>query len=243
MRTLRTLLICIAGTLPLATHAASTPLMQPLSDTDMEDVVGQQGIALNLEFRVNMKADGQPVDASECPTVGALTGGSSCRMAFALPDLTGAWIVTKNFRGLNRLNNIWVDAVKLGGSTIHRDLTTYMGGYNPNDRPAMQFTAGNWATALAGGTTTYNNYLNSATYADFETALYLESLGAEFDSGSQPGYLRNAVPGAPLGLRIAHGNSLVPDPNNPPDVMFGPYGNEPAKIRLDGRLQIHGFGF
>lgn len=235
------ILLIVAGLWPAAAMAALP--MESLSDEAMEEVSGQQGIALNLEFRINAKADGQPVDSSECPTVGALTGGASCRMAFALPDLAGAWIVLKGYRGLNKLTNIRLDATTFGGNSIHRDLATYMGGYDPNNKPAIQLTAGNWATALAGGATTYNTYLNTGTYNDFTTALNVERMSAEFDSGGVYGYLRDAIVGTPISIRIAHGNGLVPDPNNPPDVMFGPYTNDPARIRLDGRLQIHGFGF
>lgn len=235
------LFLVAAGLWPVAAMAALP--MESLTDEAMEEVAGQQGIALNLEFRINAKADGQPVDSAECPTVGALTGGASCRMAFALADLNGAWIVLKGYRGLNKLTNIRLDATTFGGNSVHRDLASYMGGYDPNNKPAIQLTAGNWATALAGGATTYNTYLNTGTYQDFTTALNVERLSAEFDSGGVPGYLRDAIAGAPISIRIAHGNGLVPDPNNPPDVMFGPYTNDPARIRLDGRLQIHGFGF
>lgn len=241
MNSARAFLLLLAAGLWPASAVAELP-MESLTDEAMEEVSAQQGIALNLEFRINAKADGQPVDSSECPTVGALTGGASCRVALALPDLAGAWIVLKGFRGLNKLNNIRLDATTFGGNSVYRDLATYMGGYDPNNKPAIQLTAGNWATALAAGASAYNTYLNTGTYQDFTTALSIERLSVEFDSGAVPGYLRDAIPGAPLSMRLAHGNGLVPDPNNPPDVMFGPYTNDPARIRLDGRLQVHGFG-
>ncbi len=219
--------------------------LQAMSDDDMELVAAQQGIALDMELRINAKADGEPVDSSECPTVGGLTGGSSCRLAIGLSDRMdgdGMWIVMKSYRGIIKLNNIRLDASSFGGSSTHRNLPA-MGGYDPNNKPALQLTAGKWATALATSSSAYNIYLNTPDYTDFTAALSIDRLSAEYDSGGQPGYLRNDIAGAALAMRMAHGIGLVPDPNNPPDVMVGPYTNEPARIRLDGRLQIHGFGF
>lgn len=223
--------------------------MQSLSDADMGDVLGQDGLAINLEFRINAKADGDPVESSECPTVAGLTGGASCRLAINLADRDGIWIVMKSYRGIIKLTNIRLDASVFGGSTIHRDITTYMGGYDPNNKPAIRLTSGNWANTLgancelAPASVSCNTYLNTASYTDATVALSIERLTAEFDAGGQPGYLLDAVPGAPLALRLAHGIGLVPDPDNPPDVKVGPYTNAPAQIRLDGRLQVHGFGF
>ncbi len=223
--------------------------MQTLSDADMGHVLGQDGLAINLEFRINAKADGDPVDASECPTVGGLTGGASCRLAINLADRDGIWIVMKSYRGILKLTNIRLDASVFGGSTIHRDITTYMGGYDPNNKPAIRLTAGNWANTaganceLAPTSASCNTYLNTPSYNDATLALSIERLTAEFDAGGQPGYLLDNVAGAPLALRFAHGVGLVPDPDNPPDVKVGPYTNTPAQIRMDGRLQVHGFGF
>ncbi len=244
MKISRTLpLIFLAGLLPTMAAAVIND-MQPLSEEAMSGISGQQGVALNIELRINMKEDGQPVDPSECPNVGALTGGSSCRLGLMLSDLPGAWITLKGFRGMNKFTNIRLDASTFGGNSIHRDITTYMGGYNPNNKPAIAVTAGNWATACTPlATAACNTYLNTPLYLDYITGLSLERLSAEFDLGATPGYMRDAVAGAPISLRLAHGNSLVPDPNNPPNVIFGPYGNEPAKIRLDGQFQLHGFGY
>lgn len=236
---------------PAGAHAVS-PEMPSLSDEDMDTVVGREGIAVSLELRINAKADGEPVDASECPTVGSLTGGASCRMGITFADRDGMWIALKSYRGILALKNIRLDASTFGGSSIHRDITTWMGSYDPNNKPAIRLTAGNWARSVGvnapncevnpTGANCYT-YMNQPNYNDFTAAVSIERLSAEFDSGGTPGYLRDAVSGAALAFRMAHGIGLVPDPNNPPDVMVGPYTNDPALIRLDGRLQIHGFGF
>lgn len=223
--------------------------MEALEEAEMNEVTAQQGISVSLEYRINAKEDGEPVDAAECPTVGALTGGASCRLALNYADRDGMWIVLKGYRGILALNNIRLDASTFGGSTVHRDLATYMGGYDPNNKPAIRLTSGNWANSTGANCEALPNsascrtYMNQPNYNDFTVAMYIERVSMEFDSGGTPGYLRDAVPGAAVSMRFAHGIGLVPDPDNPPNVKVGPYTNNPSLVRLDGRLQIHGFGF
>lgn len=269
-----------SGVIASSLAQADSSTMTALDDAGLEEVAAQQGIAFDLEYRINSKANGEVVDSSECPTVGALTGGASCRMAYSLADNSGMWIVAKNYRGLIKLTNIRIDATTLAAAwTSHTSGTaTGTGGvaaymnpnlcintsgctsasplssyYNPLSKPAFQLTSGNWATAKAVSTAAYNTYLNQPNYTDFVASLSTK-LTAEFDSNcatssgnttcsTKDGYLQNKVPGAPIALRMASGVSLIPDPDNPPDVITGPYGNAPAQVRLDGRLQIYGFGY
>lgn len=236
--------------------------MQSLDDSSLSEVAAQQGIAFDLEYRINTKADGEPVSAAECPTVGVLTGGTSCRIALSLAD-SGFWIVMKGYRGLIKLTNIRIDAVTTDAAytprtdgpdagTVGGDagyLNPYLAetGYNPTSKPALQLTAGNWADAGCAGTpgAACYTYLNRPNYTDLTGSLNIEKMTAEFDTSAsvKDGYLKNNVAGAPIAMRLAHGVGLVPDPNNPPDVMVGPYSNAPAQMRLDGRLRIFGFGY
>ncbi len=280
---------CIA--LLLLSQACAGSTLAALDDKDLSEVSAQQGITFDLEYRINTNADGSPVNTSECPNVGALTGGESCRMAYSLADSSGMWIVAKGYRGMIKLTNVRIDASTLAGDWTSRTSGSAAGTggkalymnpnlcidpagcfdangkpvndtsryYNPVGKPTFQLTAGNWATALgtsnaATGNPDYFTYLNQPNYTDFTTSLYVDRLTAEFDSGcstvngntsctNRDGYLQNKVKGAPIALRMASGVGYVPDPANPPDVMLGPYGNEPAKVRLDGHLQIYGFGF
>lgn len=272
-------MVCLA--LP-ALVWADTAGLTALDDASLSEVAAQQGIAFDLEYRINSTATGDPVGVSECPTVGALTGGESCRMAFGLADGSGMWIVAKGYRGIIKLTNIRIDAVNLAaGWTTRTDDpgTAQVGGdaaymnpnlcinvsgctsaspassyYSPGGKPSFQLSSGNWAAAKAVSTDAYNTYLNQPNYTDFTASLYVDRLTAEFDTGcttssgnttcsNRTGYLQNKVPGAPIALRLASGLSYVPDPDNPPDVKYGPYGNAPASVRLDGRLQIYGFGY
>lgn len=244
--------LLLLASLQAGAAMASAQAMEPLSEGEMEGVTGREGIAISLELRINAKADGEPVDSSECPTIGALSGGTSCRIGLTFADRDGMWIALKSYRGILALNNIRLDASTFGGNSVHRDITSYMGDYDPNNKPAIRLTAGNWARtdgvsppACETNPTGANcrTYMNQPNYSDFTAALSIDRLSAEFDSGGTPGYLLDNVSGAALSMRVAHGIGLVPDPDNPPDVKIGPYTNSPALIRLDGRLQIHGFGF
>ncbi|MFZ5755749.1 MAG: hypothetical protein ACOY3X_02475 [Pseudomonadota bacterium] len=230
--------------------------MAALSDETMADISGQQGIALNLEFRINAQADGSAVPASECPAYAGLAAGESCRLSLTFADRSGIWAVMKNYRGIIKLNNIWMDAVTLpNANSAYRDLTYIVS--DPNGDPAVQLRAGNWANAYNAGATsaTYYTFLNQSTYQDFTAALTIDKISAEYDCGAAvnaasgifvtgcsgatagwdgvdrvPGYLRNAVGGAALSMRMANGITLS---------SIAP--NAPAQIRLDGRLQLSGY--
>ncbi|MGH8493484.1 MAG: hypothetical protein ACRERR_10325 [Moraxellaceae bacterium] len=240
--------------------------MTMLDDSSLGEVAAQQGIAFDLEYRINSLANGDPVSTAECPTVGVLTGGASCRIAYSLADSSGMWIVAKGYRGTIKLTNIRIDAVTLAAAWTSRTSGTATGAggqaafmnpnlcinaagcistsaasnyYDPRSKPSFQLAAGNWATAMAAGSAAYNTYLNQPNYTDFTASLYVDRLTGEFDTGcttstgnttctTKEGYLQNNVPGAPIALRLSSG---------------GLNSNVPANIRLDGRLQIYGFGY
>jgi hypothetical protein len=232
--------------------------MESLDDESMGAVVAQQGIALDLEYRLNAKANGDPVDSSDCPSVGALTGGSSCRLAviFSGRDDAGSsdpmlqknpsWIVMKGYRAVVTLTNIGIDAVQLPSANVYNaaDTTLTAAGFDPKNKPAIQLTAEDWAgpCGTGVGTAACATYLNTSRFKEVGLALGISSVAMEYTSAGVPGYLRDETTATPLSIRVASGKGLIPDPNNPPDVMYGPYGNEPAQIRLDGRLRIYGFG-
>lgn len=239
-------------------HGYSADSMKPMTDEDLGMVSAKQGVAFNLEFRINAQADGSAVPSSECPTVAGLTGGSSCRLAVYLADHDGMWIVMKNYRGLIRLNNIRIDAVNLPASgSLRRDISSYLAGYDPNGKPAIQLTSGPWGVASAAGTnlssTTYYSFINQSSYNDLAVGLDIQRVSLEFDCGASvsgtiylsgcgsstagwdgndrvPGYLTDTISGAPLSVRMARG---ISSSNLAPTA--------PAQIRLDGRLQIFGY--
>lgn len=249
--TLALVLTLLASAVPAADTA-----MQPLSEDALADVRGQAGIAMDLEWRLNADASGNPIP---CPTVGSAT---DCRLALSFAERQGMWIVMKDYRGMVRLRNIWIDAANLpAGWTTHTvngtSQSPYLAGYDPRGKPAIQLTAGNWATALAGGATAFNTYLNSNAYNELTVSMNVARLSGEYNCAATvnnstgmhvggcsnatpgwddsytpdtldhvPGYLRDSVTGAAISLRMADGTA------NP---------NAPMQIRLDGRLQVFGY--
>lgn len=236
-------LLCAAGFVRAAPAGGAVHTMQALPEQTLADISAGDGIALNLEYRINADAAGNPV---ACPTAIMHSNGTpDCRLAMSFSDRLGIWLVMKDYRGILKLNNIWIDAVNSPPTyTTYTNngaaLNPYLQGYDPRNKPMMQLTAGNWATALAGGVATYNTYLNSNTYGDAAMFVNIARLTAEYNCGTInyaggihtacgstiPGYLRDAVTGAAISLRTANG---VVNPN------------DPAQVRLDGRLQIFGY--
>jgi len=245
----------IAVALLLSASALPAGELQELADDDMAAVGAQSGVSMDFEFRINALANGDPV---ACPTVGSAT---TCRLALNFAERNGIWVVMKDYRGIIRLSNIWVDASNLTNAwTTHTSggtvLNPALGGYDPRNKPAVQLTAGNWSNAFSAGATSaaYYTFLNANAYNEFTTSINIANLSGEYNCGAAidnangihtggcsaasagwdttltpnhvPGYLRNAVAGAAISLRMADG---VANPN------------APAQFRLDGRLQLSGY--
>lgn len=201
--------------------------MAELSETDLSGVAGQAGIAMNVEWAINASASGSTVTPVACPTSAMHANGTpECRIALEFADRAGIWLVMKNYYGLVRLNKVWVDAARTrstaSGYSNAASVARFPVAFNPNNLPAVQLSYDHSALAA---TTSF--------YGDAEMFLNVGRLTAEFDcapSGAPvvcgtatPGYLRDAVTGTPLSLRVADG------------------ANGTAQIRFDGKMQMYGF--
>lgn len=91
----------------------STPLvageLRALDDSELSDVTGQEGIALDVELRINTDASGAPLASlNDCSGV-----GNPCTLAVQFNNRLGGggeWLVLKDTYGLLRINNLWLDA-------------------------------------------------------------------------------------------------------------------------------------
>lgn len=91
----------------------SMPLMagelRALDDNELSDVTGQEGIALDVELRINTDASGAPLASlNDCSGV-----GNPCTLAVQFNNRLGGggeWLVLKDTYGLLRVNNLWLDA-------------------------------------------------------------------------------------------------------------------------------------
>lgn len=230
--------------------------LQPLSEDDLAGVRGQAGITMDFEWRLNADASGNPV---ACPTVGSAT---DCRLGLSFAERQGMWIVLKGYRGILRLRNIRIDAANLNpGWTTHTNAgaaqSPYLAGYDPRGKPAIQLTAGNWATALAGGATAYNTYLNSNVYSELTTSLNISQVTAEYNCAAAVNNSTGMHVGGCSAATAGWDDSFTPDSlDHVPGYLRSSVGgsaislrmadgttnpNAPAQFRLDGRLQIFGY--
>lgn len=92
---------------------AAAMAMSPLNDGDLSGITGREGIAIDLELRVNTDANGKPLQS-----LNYCSGNNNpCRLAFNFLNREsgavgqkGEWIVWKDYYGLTRINNLWIDA-------------------------------------------------------------------------------------------------------------------------------------
>src|SRR5690606_28074905 len=82
--------------------------MQALDEEALGNVTGQEGIALDLELRQNADADGNPL-----ASLGNCSGvGNPCLLGVQFnnrTDLGGEWLMIKDFYGVIRMNDLWLD--------------------------------------------------------------------------------------------------------------------------------------
>lgn len=80
-----------------------------LDDSELSGVTGQEGIALDVELRINTDASGAPLASlNDCSGV-----GNPCTLAVQFNNRLGGggeWLVLKDTYGLLRINNLWLDA-------------------------------------------------------------------------------------------------------------------------------------
>lgn len=114
----------VSAALPLLAADKSLPAMPTLGMVALDDgalsaIDGREGVAVDLELRVNADATGAPL-----ASLGGCTGNNNpCRIAFKFFNREsgstgnkGEWIVWKDYYGLTRINNLWIDAGQTPGT-------------------------------------------------------------------------------------------------------------------------------
>ena len=83
--------------------------MQPLDDDALANVVGQEGVALDIELRINADEDGNPLSS-----LGNCSGlGNPCVLALQFNNRNsggGEWLVLKDYYGVMKINSLFLDA-------------------------------------------------------------------------------------------------------------------------------------
>lgn len=214
----RTLLLL----LPLSGWAMG---LQPLDEEALGNVTGQEGIALDLELRQNADANANPLASLD----GCSGVGNPCLLAVQFnnrTDLGGEWLMIKDFYGLMRLNDLWLD----GADTP--------AGASPYSNPAI-FRNGA-GTCLLGGSNAASCIPNNVpalmmhfpgAYAEFEEdiEIFLNVGRMSVQYGSEGFLAINDDNKSFLSLRVSDLRTSIAIPN------------APAVIDIDGGIKLTGF--
>ncbi|MEE4250351.1 MAG: hypothetical protein V2I38_07160 [Alcanivoracaceae bacterium] len=187
--------------------------MMALDDSDMATVTGREGIALDLELRINADSNGAPL-----ASMGGCSGtGNGCILALQFANRLaggGEWLVLKGYYGVMRLNDIRLDGSRLPAVASPFANPDRFKDQNGNCLVASCDPSGSLAAIF-----TYPD--NPGFTADVELALNIGRTSVQFGA---EGYLPSADNGASfLGLRIG-------------DTQTGV-----GRIDINGGLQLYGF--
>lgn len=217
--------------LPLALFARQ-PGLVPLDDSSMGEVFGQAGIAMDLQLTVNADSTGSPL-----PNLNYCSGANDpCRMSFQFNNrgsAEGEWITWKNFFGVLRLNNVWIDADQsLGVASQYADNSENNRFMSGGVAPTCLLPGGGTTAATCHQGTLNMPMLalqfNNGGASGIELFLNIGAVAVEYGS---TGYLDNTNEAA-LGVMIADTRGWD-NPDNP--VAY------PAQIKVGGTMGLYGF--
>lgn len=189
--------VCMAAIIllcPLAAaddNAGGTQAMQPLAEDEMEAVIGQVGVALLLDLRINADENGAPLASLS----GCSGNGNPCRLAFKIANResgSGEWLVLKDTWGRLFVDNLNIDgSFNPAGGTAYDNPdrfkdnggTCLLAACEPANLPALKLSFG-------GATTSFEN--------DIRIGLNLGRVAFEYGS---TGYAADANGGF-LGLQV-----------------------------------------
>lgn len=190
-----------------------------LSETELADVVGQQGVLLNLSLRNNVDAALAPIGCTA--TVGA---PNPCRLGLEFAARAGTWLMLKEFYGTLQLRNLRLDIELMPtagtgfGDPSRFDANGNAGctspllpGCSPAGRPALKLS--------------YPDADSPGSYDDMLSFLNIGRVWLEFDSAGTPGYQLDTSLNSAFGVRMSDSRAL----------------NAPAQFRFLGKGYVYGF--
>lgn len=231
-------LLLLAG-MTVAAPASTPPPGTPLSDSEMGDVSGGEGIILDVYLLNNV------TDTFVPNCVIRLGSPVNCLLALEFADRPGVYLMLKEYYGTLRLKELRLDAHTFPAvNTAYRDDNRFkdptgtvclipgkaLASCNPASTPTLKFT---YPAADAQN-----------VYDDMLTLLNIGRAWLEFDQTTAPftpGYNRDTTLNSVFALRLADssGTNWVPDPENPPNVKLS--NNSPAQMRFWGQAYVFGF--
>lgn len=198
--------------------------LQELSDNNLADVAGRDGVALDLEFRLNADAAGDPLGCDVASV------SDPCRLAVQFANRTGEWLVVKGLYGSLKVNGLQLDAFL---SPLDPDNAVY------SQFDATRFRAGASSSCILSGNASNDCAKSDLTNmpmlqlgfrdvdgahkeADVMLGYTMGGIAVEYDAAPVVGYDRNTN-GSFISLRAK-------------DMVGGP-----AIFDIDGVLHMFGF--
>lgn len=213
----------------LSTYSVAADLT-PLSEAELSDVSGQQGVLINLLLRNNVNASNAPMGCTAPASVTATSLATNpCRLGLEFAARAGKWLMLKEYYGTFQVKDLRMDGTSLPTSnTAYWDVnrfdindgvpgcgaTPLLPACNPKGLSAMAFT---YPGADAPG-----------TYDDFLSYLNIGRVWLEFDAAGPPvvpGYKLDTSLNSFLGVRMSDSRMV----------------NEPAHTRFVGTGYVYGF--
>ena len=220
---MRKLTFMLGLMLPMLTHAQ----MDTLSNDDLDEVTGQQGVAISLDWRLNADKNGGKLGLCT-----AAATYKECRIAWAFnnrgtDDVDKRWLVLKGMTGALYIPYLRVDASSAPYTTD---------GGAAKSVAAVLLSFGDVATG------------SGATTKVLVKNLIIDNIAMEQDNGntaaSRRGYFADsaceptgACPGAgsiPAGVNTGFMGLQVSGPNNPSTAAVDPT----AQIQIDGTIKL-----
>lgn len=199
----------LAATL-LASHSAHA--LDPVSDDELANVTGAEGVQLTLRLRNNIDASGSPINCS-----GTL---NACRMGLEFSGREGIWLMLKDYYGTLEINDI-----RLEGDVLPSTATAYADEDRFRSTEGDCLVAGCDPSGLQAVRISYPFSKGDGEYNDLNLLVNIGRTALEFDDASTPGYMRDVASGSVLGFRMADSAAL----------------NAPSRSKLIGEAYVFGF--
>lgn len=208
--------------------------LEEVTDAELGQIAGQEGVSIGLEVRINTDATGQPLpDATltECGSTGTTFTNSECRFALSFQGRTDEWLLFRGIYGFIDINEIRLDAGIIsdaGTPAAYFDATRFedpsgtcllAGGTCTNAalgaRPALVFEYPATATSYNPGTGVSAGYTSLLFGLGIKETIVIPN--------TDPAGFNSTAAGSFLGVNIADNNG------------------GPAGIAIRGRGYFYGF--
>lgn len=196
--------------------------LESISDAELSSVSAQQGVALDLEFRMNTDANSAPL-ASLGNCTGT-TAANKCKMAIHLNNRDsggGEWLVLKDIYGSFIIKNLYIDAASLpAAASPYANDSSFLNQVGTVCLPDNGVAAG-CAARLTSKPALSMSYPGSATTFESDVQWHLNIGRAAIEYGAT-GY-NNDLRGSFMGVLVSDTTQTR------------------AKIDIDGKIQLYGF--